>query len=120
MRSLFKTQTDDGAVTAEFAVVLPAMVAATLFAVGVLSAQMQQLQLQQLASTAVIAITRQQTVSDVKSWLLKVAPGSKLATEETDGVVCVKLSKPYLGVLSPSFNQNQAQSCGWVGQTVAP
>lgn len=99
--------------TAEFAVVLPAMVAVTLFGIAAIGAQAQELKLQQVAATAARALTRQESPADVQAWVQTTVPGAEWNSTVVDEVLCIELRQRLSRVLASQ--KVRVRSCAWVG-----
>ncbi len=109
---------ETGAVAAEFAVVLPAVLAILLFSLSTVAVQVQAAQLEQDASVVARALGRGESPSAVKAWLAKNLQQYQLATTSADGIFCATLKQRLkVGVALPGFDLSQ-QSCVWVGQAV--
>ena len=110
---------DTGAVTAEFAVAMPAVLVILVFSVGLIASQIQDLRLQQVASVVARALGRGEPDRSVKAWLKTNAPDAVFSTANRDGVFCATLKQRLrVGISLPSFDL-QEKSCVWVGQSVA-
>ncbi len=120
MPSPSKTPTDSGAITAEFAVTLPVVVASVLFAVGAIATANSQLQVQQLAGFAVRALSQGEPEDSVRQALKSIDPLTVLATGLNDGVICAEVSKPLSGAMKLLEMVPQAKACSWVGKYFEP
>ena len=110
---------DTGAVTAEFAVAMPAVLVILVFSLGLIASQIQDLRLQQVSSVVARALGRGEPDHSVKAWLKKNVPDAVIATANSDGVFCATLKQRLrVGISLPRFDL-QEKSCVWVGQSVA-
>ena len=80
---------DRGAVVAEFAVALPAVVLVVLLGVGALSASARQVRLQDATADAARLAARGETVSRVQAAAAAAGPGTNVAVHERGDLVCV-------------------------------
>jgi Flp pilus assembly protein TadG len=101
---------DGGSVTAEFAVVLPAVLAVVALAVGAVSASSQSVRLADAAAVAARQTARGDAAS-VPGTLAVLAPGAVSRSSVDGTVVCLSLARPVsLGPLSGVVTL-RARSC---------
>ena len=120
MPSPSKTQTDSGAVTAEFAVALPAMAAAVAVAIAAVALASLQLSAQQLAGAAVRALSQGVTSEDIAGMLRRLDPSATLRVSSSDGLLCAAVAKRPPGALTLLGIQPNAKACTWVGKYFNP
>ncbi len=109
---------ETGAVAAEFAVALPAVMAILIFSLSLVASQVQGARLEQDAAIAARAIGRGESVTDVEAWLKADLHNFKLTTSQEDGILCAMLKQRLsVGITLPSFVLDE-RSCVWVGETV--
>ena len=87
-------QLERGAVTAEFATAMPAVI---LVLVGCLAAGQlatQQLRLQDAASTAVRAASRGASAESIQQRASQLVPGASVSRSDRGGLVCVTVTLP--------------------------
>jgi hypothetical protein len=111
-------RSDSGLVTAEFAIVLPAVVALLVLGLAIISAQVQAARLQQLAAFASHALARFEDPQVVSDWLRERAPSAKLSTKTKDGVLCASVVQSIHFVIYLDALKVSEQSCTWVGREV--
>ncbi|WP_137843264.1 TadE family type IV pilus minor pilin [Microbacterium sp. 2FI] len=80
---------DRGAVVAEFAVALPAVVLVLVLGAGVLTASARQVRLQDAASDAARLAARGEDDERVHSAVTAALPGAQVAVDRRDDLVCV-------------------------------
>jgi Flp pilus assembly protein TadG len=101
---------DDGSVTAEFAVVLPAVLVVVALAVGAVGAASQSVRLADAAAVAARQTARGDAGS-VPATLAALAPGAASSSSVEGAVVCLSLARPVsLGPLSGVVTL-RARSC---------
>ena len=111
-------KSDSGLVTAEFAIVLPAVVALMVLGLAIISAQVQAARLQQLAAVSSHALARLEDPQQVLDWLRERAPAAKLTSSKSDGVLCATLVQSMNFVVYLDALKVSEQSCTWVGREV--
>ncbi len=97
-----------GSVTAECAIVMPALVvvlAACVSAVGAIDA----------AATAARSLARGGSVAEATSIASRLAPGSTLSHRETDGFVCATVSRSITVGIITLDTPDSADVCGATG-----
>jgi len=110
---------DLGAITAEFAVALPAVLTVLTVSCVALAVQTQQMRLQSQASVVVDALASGESAQAAVLWLRQKSTGVTLKQLNRDGVLCVNLKQGLrAGVTLPSF-AIEAESCAWVGRDVS-
>jgi hypothetical protein len=117
-KHILSFKSDSGLVTAEFAIVLPAVVALLVLGLAIISAQVQAARLQQLAAFASHALARFEDPQVVSDWLREHAPSAKLSTKTRDGVLCASLVQSIHFVIYLDALKVSEQSCTWVGREV--
>ena len=120
MPSPSKTQTDSGAVTAEFAVALPAMATSVAVAIATVALAGMQLSAQQLAGAAVRALSQGVTELEVAGMLRRHDPSATLRVSRIDGLLCAAIAKRPPGALTLLGIQPTAKACTWVGKYFDP
>lgn len=85
---------DRGSVTAEFAVVLPAICLVLLLGAGTLGACARQVRLQDGAADAARLVARGETVARAQGAVGAAASGAVTSIEYRDDLVCVNASAP--------------------------
>jgi len=85
---------DRGSVTAEFAVVLPAVVVVLLLGIGALSSAARLVRLQDAAADAARLVARGETLDHAAGAVGTAVPGSSFASAAHDDVVCVTATAP--------------------------
>lgn len=121
VRSLFKIRTgEDGVVSAEFAVALPAMLTTVLFAMSAIAVASMQLQAQQLAGLAVRSLSQSESEVAVQRLVRKIDASGVLSVRLADGVLCADVVKRPSGVLSLIGYRPKAMACTWVGKYFEP
>lgn len=116
--ALWAIRGDDGLVTAEFAVALPAVIGVLLLSLAVVSSQVQAAQLQQLSAVAAHSLARSETEQDVKRWIHQRAPQATLTTSTVGGVLCATIRQNLKFVLAFDSIDFSETSCAWVGRAV--
>jgi hypothetical protein len=111
-----KTQTDSGAITAEFAVALPAMATSVAVAIAAVALASMQLSAQQLAGTAVRALSQGVASVEVAGMLRRLDPSATLRVSTLDGLLCAAIAKRPPGALILLGIQPNAKACTWVGK----
>ncbi|MFB8387188.1 TadE family type IV pilus minor pilin [Microbacterium sp. NPDC055910] len=91
---------DTGAVAAEFAVALPAIVLVLLLAAGALGAASRHVRLQDAAADAARILARGDPASRATSAVASAVPGAGVAVHEDGDVVCVTATAPALLALT--------------------
>ena len=110
---------ETGAIAAEFAVALPAVLVILVFSLGLMASQVQSFKLEQAAALTVRALGRGEPEIQVKHWLRINAPDAALSAATQEGVFCVTLKQRLrVGITLPSLDVI-ARSCLWVGREVA-
>lgn len=103
---------------AEFAVVLPSVVAILMFSLGLLATQTQSFKVEQAAAIVARALGREESKSSVTEWLKRNLPDSSFTTKIMNGIFCATVKQRLrLGITLPGFELTE-QSCVWVGQSV--
>ncbi|TWX40200.1 hypothetical protein ES689_01650 [Frigoribacterium sp. ACAM 257] len=101
---------DVGSVTAEFAVVLPAVLAVVALAVGAVGASAQSVRLEDAAAVAARQTARGDADS-VPRTLASLAPGAVSSSSDDGSLVCLTVARPVsLGPLSGVVTL-RARSC---------
>ncbi|NIJ04242.1 TadE family type IV pilus minor pilin [Frigoribacterium faeni] len=101
---------DDGSVAAEFAVVLPAVLAVVALAVGAVGAASQSVRLADAAAVAARQTARGDAGA-VPVTVAALAPGARVASSVDGAVLCLSLTRPVsLGPLSGVVTLS-ARSC---------
>jgi len=109
---------EGGAVAAEFAVILPSVVAILMFSLGLLATQTQSFKVEQAAAIVARALGRHESETLVKEWLTRNLPDSSFTTKTTNGIFCATVKQRLrVGITLPGFELTE-QSCVWVGQSV--
>jgi len=85
---------DRGSVTAEFAVVLPAVVLVLVLGAAVLGACGRQVRLQDAAADAARLVARGEPVSRASAAVGAAVAGASTAVNHRDDLVCVQASAP--------------------------
>ena len=117
-KRILSFRSDSGLVSAEFAIVLPAVVALLVLGLATISAQVQAARLQQLAAVASHALARFEDQKEVSDWLRERAPSAKLLSKTKDGVLCASLVQSIQFVVYLDALKVSEQSCTWVGREV--
>ncbi len=112
-------QADSGVITAEFAVVLPTVVAILVLSLGLLSAQVQTARLQQVSAVASHALARSEDQKQVEQWVHRHAAQARLRTSSKDGVLCTTVEQSLRFVISMQAIQVAETSCAWIGIPVS-
>lgn len=84
-----RAATDRGAVTAELAVALPAVVIVLALGVGALGAAGQHVRLQDAAADAARLLARGDDAGRAESIVASAAPGARMRVESRGDLVCV-------------------------------
>ena len=109
---------ETGAVAAEFAVALPAVLVILVFSLGLMASQVQAFKLEQAAALTARALGRGEPEEQVKQWLSNNAPDAAISTATKDGIFCATLKhRLRVGITLPSLDVI-ARSCVWVGREV--
>jgi hypothetical protein len=90
---------DSGSVTAELVLTLPAVLMIVGLALGVMSIQLQRMELISSASTIARAIAREEPIQVVDGLVMALGEQVGFEIQEAEGVVCVVLSSE-VGILS--------------------
>ncbi|SDK45955.1 TadE-like protein [Cryobacterium psychrotolerans] len=85
---------DDGTVTAEFAVVLPAVLLVLACCLGAVQVVGQQVRLTDAAGDAARLLARGESAERAASLVHRSVGGARLATERRGEFVCARLSAP--------------------------
>lgn len=84
---------DRGAVTAEFVVVLPAVLMILTISIGSLTAQLERLKLVSIAGMIARAVARDEAPEIVKSVFARQIEGRELKFFDRETMTCVELSR---------------------------
>lgn len=96
-------RTDRGSITAEFAVVLPAVILVLLCCITGLQLSSQHLRLQDASAIAARSIARGEGISSAALLATALVPGARLSSANRGSSVCVTASAPGLiaaGIIS--------------------
>ncbi|MFW0107550.1 TadE/TadG family type IV pilus assembly protein [Rothia sp. P7181] len=91
-------QTDEGAITAEFAVALPAVIFVLAFVLGASSFGVSQMQLEDCARVALRAVVRGQDRDDILRVAQQNAPDASVRIEQQGNNYTVYVSRPAPGI----------------------
>ncbi len=108
-----RRRTDRGSVTAEFAVVLPAVVVVLVLGATVLGACARQVRLQDAAADAARLVARGESDARALSAVTAAVGGATVVIGHRDDLVCVEASAP-AGVPVP-VPRLRASSCALAG-----
>lgn len=89
-------RSDRGSVTAEFAVVLPAVIGVFLFLLQALSMQVERVQLAQAAGVAARASSHLMAYIEVQTMVSRMSLGAKLEINQDAELTCATVIKPGL------------------------
>jgi hypothetical protein len=103
-------------VTAEFAVVLPAVILVLAFCLAGMQIAGQQVRLQDVAADAARILGRGEGVAKAQAFVTAALPGARLTAESRNSVVCAFLQNPLaLPGGSPMSFTTTASSCALAG-----
>ncbi len=100
-----------GSVTAEFAVVVPAVVLVVLLCVGLLMASGLQIRLEQAAAQGARLAARGETEERVRTGVAALVNGAGVALSRDDDIVCVEVTTAAPLPLAPL----RARGCSLAG-----
>jgi hypothetical protein len=105
-----------GSVTAEFAVVLPAVVLVLALALGGVAVTGQQVRLQDVAADAARILGRGESLVAAKRYVVARLPGATLSAESREAAVCVHLALPLIMPGASAWAlTTEATSCALAG-----
>lgn len=91
---------ETGSVTAEFALLLPAVIAVFMLMLQLLALQVERVQLAQAAGLAARASSHLVDHIEVQQLVRKIAPDATLIIEQDAELICATVTKPGLLVLA--------------------
>jgi len=106
---------DRGAVTAELAVALPAVVVVIVLAVAALSAAGQGVRLEQAAAQAARLAARGESAADARTAALRLVPGATVTITPDGDLVCAAVTAEPTAVLRLPLPTQRATSCALAG-----
>lgn len=105
-----RATSESGAVTAEFAVVLPTVLMILTIALASLSAQLERFKLVSVAGMISRAVARGETLDQINIVFAKQLEGRKFSTYSLDPMVCAEVSQLLEIEVLPDFDLRLAET----------
>lgn len=100
---------ESGAVTAEFAVVLPAVFMILAISIGSLSAQLERLKLVSIAGMISRAVAREESAGQIRDVFAEQLKGRSWQLSSQGMMACVEVSRPFGLAGLPEFSLRLAE-----------